>query len=148
MLWILAIVVKKLALGKNLDDSIKKVEFEIKKSDDEKENSKKILSEAQEILDNLPNDIEVIKKTSSEKTLAFKNPIEENTQKTIFNIDRNIKKSVSIEEKKISNLMTERTSKASIALAEQHIKNLLNSNPELHNKYILESLDELDKVKI
>jgi hypothetical protein len=44
--------------------------------------------------------------------------------------------------------MTEKTAKASVELARKHIQDLLNANPELHNKYILESLDELEKVKL
>ena len=148
MIWILAIIVKKLNLGKNFEKSVEDVALEIKKSDDEKAKSQKLRDEAQEILDNLPQDIETIEKSSAEKTKAFKDSIEENTQKAIFNIDQNIKKSLAIEEKKISNLMTEKTSKASVELARKHIQDLLNSNPELHNKYILESLDELDKVKL
>lgn len=148
MICILAAIIKKINLGKNFEKTIENVAAEIKKSDEEKEKYKKILDEAQEILDNLPQDIETIEKSSAEKTKAFKDSIEENTQKAIFNIDQNIKKSLAIEEKKISNLMTEKTSKASIELAKAHIQNLLNANPELHNKYILESLDELDKVKL
>lgn len=148
MIYILAVIIKKLNLGNNFKKSIEDVELEIKKSDNEKEKSKKLLEEAQELLDNLPKDIELIEKTSEEKTKAFRNSIDENTQKSIFNIDRNIKKILSIEEKKISNIMTEKTSKASIELAKKHIENLLNETPELHNKYIMESLDELDKVTI
>ena len=148
MIWILAVIVKKLNLGKNFEKSVEDITLEIKKSDDEKAKAEKLRDEAQEILDNLPQDIETIEKSSAEKTKAFKESIEENTQKAIFNIDKNIKKSLAIEEKKISNLMTEKTSKASVELARKHIQDLLNSNPELHNKYILESLDELDKVKL
>ena len=68
--------------------------------------------------------------------------------KAIFNIEKNIDKVVSIEEKKISNLLTEKTSLASIELAKQHIEKMLEQNPELHNKFIQNSIDELDKVKI
>ncbi len=148
MIWILAAIVKKFNINTNLKNAIANIELEIKKSENEKENSNKKLLEAQETLDNLPKDLETIENTSNEKTVAFKNSIEENTQKTIYNIDNNIKKALAIEEKKISNLITEKTSKASIELAKRHIQDLLNSKPELHNKYIMESLDELDKVSI
>ena len=148
MIWILTVIVKKLNLGNGFKKSVDDIALEIKKSDEAKEKAIEMKDEAQKILDNLPQDIETIEKSSAEKTKAFKDSIEANTQKALFNIDNNIKKSLSIEEKKISNLMTEKTSKASIELARQHIQNLLSKNPELHNKYILESLDELEKVKL
>ena len=127
MIWILAVIVKKLNLGKGFEKSVDDIVLEIKKSDEAKEKAIELKDEAQRILDDLPQDIETIEKSSAEKTKAFKD---------------------SIEEKKISNLITEKTSKASIELARQHIQDLLNKNPELHNKYILESLDELEKVKL
>ena len=148
MIWILAVIVKKLNIGKGFEKSVEDIVLEIKKSDEEKEKAIELRDEAQKILDNLPEDIDTIEKSSAEKTKAFKESIEENTQKVLFNIDNNIKKTLAIEEKKISNLMTEKTSKASIELARQHIQDLLHKNPELHNKYILESLDELEKVKL
>ena len=148
MLIILGAIINKLNLSKNFETSIKNVELEIKKSEDEKEKAKTNLKDAQKILDNLPQDIETIEKSSAEKTQAFKSSIEEHTHSSLLNIEKNIRKSLAIEEKKISNIITEKTSKASIELAKTHIQNLLNSNPDLHNKYILESLDELDKVNL
>lgn len=148
MIWILAVIVKKLNLGKGFEKSVDDIVLEIKKSDEAKEKAIELKDEAQRILDDLPQDIETIEKSSAEKTKAFKDSIEENTQKALFNIDNNIKKTLAIEEKKISNLITEKTSKASIELARQHIQDLLNKNPELHNKYILESLEDLEKVKL
>ena len=53
-----------------------------------------------------------------------------------------------IEEKKISNLVTKKTSKESIDLAKNKLIDLLKKEPELHNQFIQQSLDELDKVKI
>lgn len=148
MLWILGVIVKKLNLGKVFDKSVEDVALEIKKSDDEKSRTQKIRDNAQEVLDNLPHDIEKIEKTSREKTNAFKLSIEENTQRNIFNLDETVKKALAIEEKKISNLLTEKTSKDSIELAKKHLEQLFETDPELHTKYILESLDELDKVKL
>lgn len=148
MLWILGVIVKKLNLGKVFDKSVEDVALEIKKSDDEIVRTRKLRDNAQEVLDNLPHDIEAIEKTSKEKTNAFKLSIEENTQRNIFNLDESVKKAIAIEEKKISNLLTEKTSKDSIELAKKHIEHLFETNPELHTKYILESLDELDKVKL
>ena len=110
--------------------------------------SKKVLKEAKKLIDGLPQDIEVLEQNSADKIKVFKEKIEENTQKTIFDIEKNVDRAVSIEEKKISNLITEKTSHNSMELAKQHILKQLDENPELHNQFILNSLNELDKVKL
>lgn len=148
MLYILYAIIKKVNLGKSFDTSISGIETDIKKSDKEKAKSQKILKEAKELLDGLPQDIETLEQNSADKIKVFKEKIEENTQKTIFDIEKNVDRAISMEEKKISNLMTEKTSGYSLEVAKQHILNQLEANPDFHNQFILNSLDELDKVKL
>ena len=100
------------------------------------------------MIEKLPQDIKDLEENSKGKVEVFKDKIDENTQKAIFNIEKNVDRVVSIEEKKISNLLTEKTSLASVELAKQHIEKMLEQNPELHNQFIQNSIDELDKVKI
>lgn len=148
MVTLLAIIVKKMNLGASLEKSIEVVKATISKSDEEKSGAQKKLDSAKDLIEKLPQDIKNLEQTSKEKVEVFKDKIDENAQKAIFNIEKNIDKVVSIEEKKISNLLTEKTSLASIELAKQHIEKMLEQNPELHNKFIQNSIDELDKVKI
>lgn len=148
MLYILYAIIKKVNLGKSFDTSISGIETGIKKSDNEKAKSKKVLKEAKKLIDGLPQDIETLEQNSADKIKVFKEKIEENTQKTIFDIEKNVDRAISMEEKKISNLMTEKTSSYSLEVAKQHILNQLEANPDLHNQFILNSLDELDKVKL
>ena len=148
MVWILYAIVKKLNLGKNFDSSIDSVKAGIQKSDDEKARSEKLLNEAKALIDKLPDDIKTLEKNNIDKVEVFKNQIKEDTHKTIFNMQKNIERAISIEEKKISNLMQERTSCASVELAKQYIVNTLKDNPELHNHFIQSSLDELERVKL
>lgn len=148
MLCILYFIVKKVNLGKNFDSSIAGIEDGIKKSDKEKAKSKKVLKEAKKLIDGLPQDIQILEQNSTDKIKVFKEKIDENTQKTIFEIEKNVERAISIEEKKISNIMTEKTSNYSLDLAKQQILEQLEANPELHNQFILNSLDELDKVKL
>ena len=148
MLCILYFIVKKVNLGKNFDSSIAGIEDGIKKSDKEKAKSKKVLKEAKKLIDGLPQDIQILEQNSTDKIKVFKEKIDENTQKTIFEIEKNVERAISIEEKKISNIMTEKTSNYSLDMAKQQILEQLVANPELHNQFILNSLDELDKVKL
>ncbi|MBD5402776.1 hypothetical protein HDR58_08260 [bacterium] len=148
MLIILGFIVVKLNLKSSLDNSISTVESSIKKSDDEKENSEKVLATSQLQLERLPQDIDNLEKEAQSKAQIFKEKIEESTKKNIEGIKNNIDRAISIEEKKISNLLTGKTIVASVEMAKEQMKQLLTSNPELHGKFIEESLDELDKVKL
>lgn len=148
MVAILAFILKKMNLGAAFDSSISKVDSAIKKSDKEKENSEELLTKAQAAIDKLPQDIEELEREAVSKAEVFKTQIEASTQKAILGIHQNIDRALAIEEKKISNLMTGKTIKASIELAKINIEELLAKNPELHGKFIEESLDELDKVKL
>ncbi len=148
MVAFLAWVVNKINLNSSLEKSIEAVKSTIKKSDDEKLKSHKVLDEAKALIDGLPNDIKTLEKNSAEKIDVFKSQIEAETQKTIYNLEQNIDRVISIEEKKISNILTEKTSSASVELAKQHIINVLKSNTDLHNQFIQNSLDELERVKL
>ena len=61
-------------------------------------------------------------------------------------IEKNISRVISAEEKTLSAQMTQKTLDASIELAKQHIKSLLKDNMDLHNKFIDESIDSIDRV--
>ncbi len=148
MLIILGAIVKKLNLGKSFDGAVDKVKESLKKSDEEKISSQRLIDEAEKLMKQLPQDIETLKNNSKDKASIFKSKIEETTNKTISDIEQNVENAVQIEEKKISNLMCEKTSKASVELAKQYILETLDSNPNLHNKFFMESLEELDKVKL
>ena len=148
MLIILCWIVKKVNMGKSFDNSIASVESGIKKSDNEKLESQEKLKSAQTLIDNLPNDVAELKKSSKDKSEIFKAEIDSNAQKSILSFEKNIESILEVEEKKISNVLTDKTTTASVELAKAHIMKLLQENPELHNKFISDSLDELGKVKL
>lgn len=148
MLIILSVIIKKLNLQKSFNSSIKNVESKILHSDQEKETALTALSNAKNTINKLPADIASLENEAISKSEVFKAQIEESTQKTIFSIHRNADRAISIEEKKISNLITGATIKDSVELAVNNLQNMLDKNPELHKQFIEESLDELDRVKI
>lgn len=148
MVVILAVIVKKMNLSSAMNKSISGVESSIKKSDEEKAISENKLAEAKDKIEKLPVDIKNLEDESVAKADVFKSKIEESTQKTISGIENNIDRVISIEEKKISNIMTGKTVLASVELAKDNIKNLLRTNPELHDKFFEDSLDELDRIKL
>ena len=148
MLFILGWIIRKFSIVGMFDKGISAVEAGIIKSDEEKQMSQTELRSAKAVLESLPNEVQLIKKTNASKIDAFRNRIEESTHKTVFDIEQNIGRAVSIEEKNLSNLLIEKTSRASLELAKQHINRMLSENPDLHNKFISDSLDELDRMKL
>lgn len=148
MLIILGFIIKKVNLQKSFNSSIKNVESKILKSDEVKETAKSSFTGAKSTIDRLPEDIAALEKEALSKSKVFKEQIEESTQKAILTIQKNADRAISIEEKKISNLLTGKTITDSIELAANNLKDMLDNNPELHNKFIEESLEELDRVKL
>ncbi len=148
MLVILGVIIVKMNLKSTLSDAVAGVENSIKNSDKEKEKSENVLQTSKNEFDRLPEVIKNLENEAELKVRVFKDKIEENTQKNIQDIQKNVERSLLIEEEKISNLMTGRTIAASVAMAQDNIRNLLKGNPDLHLKFIDESLDELDKVEL
>lgn len=148
MIVILAVIVKKINVRASLDKSVETIKNTIENSDIEREKAQALLLEAKQKTDALPSDILNLEKEAKSKAEVFKKQIENSTKTSITDIEKNIDRVISIEEKKLSNVITGKTAVASIELAKDNIKNLLKTNPDLHSKFIYESLDELEKVKL
>lgn len=141
-------IIKKLHLSTAFEKSIEAIKNQISNSETEKANSSKILGKNKDLIEKLPNELEEMEKTSQSKLTAFEEKIEDNTRKTIENLVLTTDRIKTIEEKKVSNLLTQSTSKEALELAKNRICELLEKNPEMHNDFIQQSIDELDKVKI
>lgn len=148
MAILLGVIIKKLHLSTAFEKSIEAIKNQISNSETEKANSSKILGKNKDLIEKLPNELEEMEKTSQSKLTAFEEKIEDNTRKTIENLVLATDKIKTIEEKKVSNLLTQSTSKEALELAKNRICELLEKNPEMHNDFIQQSIDELDKVKI
>jgi len=148
MLIILGWVIKKVNIGQILGNGITQIDASIKKSEDEKSVAQKHFEKAQSLVNGLADDIKNLDKNCDEKIKVFETKISENTEKNISDIGKNVEKIISIEEKKISNLVSDSVAKQSIEEAKSKIISMLETNPGLHQKFIQNSIDELDKVKL
>ena len=72
--------------------------------------------------------------------------ISADTDEKVKLIEKNIERVIGAEEKTISAKMTEKTLNASVELAKRHIQGLLDGNPDLHNKFIDESIENVDRI--
>ena len=148
MLIILIYIAQKMNLKTSLENSVKNVETEIQKSDEEKEKSEEIFADSQKAMEKHPQEIDKLEKEAVSKANIFKCEIEETTLKNIQSIEQNVQKSLTIEEEKFSNLLKDQTVIASVEKAKAGIIKQLEENPDLHAKFIAESLDELDRAKL
>lgn len=146
MIWLLVYLCKKIDLGSVLNGSVKNVENYIEKSKTEMNNSKNMVLDSEKLLSKLPSQIEEIQKFSAQKSEIFKKQLEESTKKSIEKINANISRVVEIEEKKISAKVMDYSFNKSINKAKNEIESMLESNPQLHDKFIEDSLCELEKI--
>jgi F0F1-type ATP synthase membrane subunit b/b' len=146
MVWILAVIVRKINLGNAFAKGISEVKTLIDKSENKKKSSQKNLDEVNALIEKLPQDVAELEKLSAQKAKALKKDIVSNTKNSIEKLEKNVEKVISVEEKKISNSLQVESVKASVELAKQQIIKSLAQNPDLHNDFIQSSLDELEKV--
>ena len=133
MLVLLGWILNKLQLGNSFESSIKFIKDSISNSENERKQANKNLQNSKKILSKLPDDIKQMEQNTKEKIEIFKAQIEENTQKTIFEMESNADKIIELEEAKVANILTDKTSLASINMAKKRIVDLLNTNPQMHN---------------
>ena len=146
MIIFLGWVIKKIDLKTSLNNSIKKVEEAIKNSETKKADSQKRLKLINSAMDKLPQKIKKFDDEMNIRTAALKEKLSENAEETISNIQKNIEKDLVLEEKKISSDLQVFVLEKSIENATEKIKQAIKDNPDLHSKFIEESLEDLYKV--
>lgn len=128
---------------KSLQDKIIKIIDEVKKNHkDAKEN----LLNAEKSIEHLGEELETIVNDAKKSAVVISDKILTETQKQLESIESNAQKVIEAEEKMLISNLAKNTSKASIDSAQSHIKNILQQTPSLHEKYINESIDELDRL--
>ena len=72
--------------------------------------------------------------------------IDKVTSKKLQQISTNTKRVVENDGKTLISILSDKTAGNSVESAEKYIRNRLKADPDLHNKYINESIDNLEKV--
>lgn len=148
MIAFLAWVLKKAKVPESLEAGRKKTEDTVNDAVKTKQNSHEGLKDAELSLQGLGSEVEKIFGSANSTLKSLEAKIVEDTEKQIQNIENNIEKIVSSEEGKVKSKLTKGVSNASVALAQQNIEKMLESNKELHDKFIYDSINELDKVEL
>lgn len=136
----------------NLKQKIEKLSNEIKSYVDESENEKldaeKELKNINDKIAKLPLEIDNINRSAdnSVKSLSEKIRIEIETQKQ--DILNNAERLLNLETKKFKSKLVGILSEKSVELVQQNTINQLNSNQDLHKKYIDNAISELDRINL
>ena len=146
LLLIFAILFKKLNVSALVEKIKQDIINTINNAKAERENAKNKLYDAQKSIEHIEEEIKQRLDEASLRGEGIAKQIAANADEQVKLIEKNIARVINAEEKTLSAKITEKTLKASIELAKQHIKNTLVNNPELHNKFIDESIDNIDRV--
>ncbi len=146
LLLIFAILFKKLNVSALVEKIKQDIINTINNAKAERENAKNKLYDAQKSIEHIEEEIKQRLDEASLRGEGIAKQIAANADEQVKLIEKNISRVINAEEKTLSAKITEKTLKVSIELAKQHIKNTLVNNPELHNKFIDESIDNIDRV--
>jgi len=148
LLVIFVIVAQKLKLKEAIEKLRDSIVEAIETSKLAKENAEKHYSDAKSKIEHIEDEISEKLSLASKQADNVASSIREVTERKIRQIENNVKKVIAAEEKTLVTSLTDKTANASIDMARNYVVSRLKNEPELHNKYIEESINELDKVKI
>jgi len=143
---ILAWVFKKInivAIISSLQEKIVKILEEAKIK---KEEAKNRLAQTEKAVKNLPEELKSLIIDATKSAEGIEKKLLEDAQKQVESIKTNAQKVIEAEEKMLTSKLTQKASKASVEIARSNINKSLELNPALHEKYINESIDSLDRL--
>jgi len=145
---ILAYLCKKIDVSAIIDKIQEKIKQMIEDSNTAKENAKNNLYQAEDKVKNVSKEVDTILNDARTTAEKLSEKISEDAQKQVESIKNNAKKIIEAEEKVLYTSLMQKTASASLQTAEKHIRDVLNNNEALHDKYINESIDELDGLNL
>ena len=145
---ILGFLIKKMNVSAQLENLREKIADRITFSQEEREKAKIELENAQNSVANIENEI------AEQKQLAQKN-VEGAVNQTLLNAEHqsekilnNVQTVIANEEKQISSRIINDTTRRAVEAAKNKIIEKLHANPQLHDKYINEAIEDIDKVTL
>lgn len=145
---IIAIVWVKLDINKVFQTLKENISNAIENAKTSKLDADRELKKAKKLFKNIQNEITEQEQQAQKTANAMVNSITKNLEEQLNSIEKNINLAIQNEEKEYSLNLTHETTDKAIKIAEQKIINMLNDNPQLHEKLIQESINELSKVKL
>ena len=149
---VLAIIIiylmKKLRAGAALENLKNAI---IKRIDDSKAEKEKALSElktAEKAVENLDNEIKERYNLAEQNADGVIQQTVMNAENQVSHILQNAENAIENEEKQISAQILKSTAEKALSTAKDIIAARLKDHPELHEKYINEAIEDIDRVKL
>lgn len=145
-LLIFAWIFKKVGIKSMVSSLQHKVVKLLDEAKNEKDEADNLLIQAEQALEKLPEQLGEIIQDATKSADIISNKILNEAKKQVENIELNATKVIAAEEKLLIAKLTKNTSQASVEIAKSHIESVLEEAPGLHEKYINESIDDLDNL--
>lgn len=146
VLAIVLFIVSKFDVKSKLEMIKEEIKAYVDNSSQEKEAAEKDLDEIKEKIKHLPNEIADIKQSAENNIKGIEKRINQEIEDKKKDIENNAKRILGLETKKFKSRLSGILSQASIDLAKKNALEQLNNNRELHDKYINEAIDEIDRI--
>ncbi len=143
---ILAWVFKKIDVNSTITLLQEKIIKAINDAKKERDDAHSKLLNAEKAVENLGSELGKIVTEAEKSAESINKKILEEAQKQISGLEANAEKIIAAEEKLVVSNLAKSTSKESLVNAETKIKDALAQTPTLHEKYINQSIDELDRL--
>lgn len=143
LLLIFAILYKKLNVSNTIDNLKSEIIKRIEDAKNERLNAIQRLKNAQVSVENLDDEIKSQLSEATQKAENLSKQIYECTDKKLKQINLNTQKIIEGEEKTLSAKLNEKVLKSAVEVAKARIIAELEANPNLHEKFISESIGEI-----
>lgn len=141
---LLGLIMKKVNAAGAISSLQQKIVKIIDEAKQEKADALNALNQAEKAVENLSTELKEIVDDAQKSANVLGEKILNEAKKQVEDIENNAKKVIEAEEKLLISKLAKQTSQQSVEAAKSHITNVLNETPTLHEKYINESIDELD----
>lgn len=145
---IIAFILKKLNVSLALENLKNTIIKRLENSKNEKEKAISELEKAEKAVEHLDNEIQENYKIAEQNVDGVIKQTLINAENQVKHIEQNVQTAILNEEKQISAKILRSTASKALETAKNKIISRLNEHPELHEKYINEAIDDIDKVEI
>lgn len=148
MIALFAFIAHKIKVSQKIEDHRASIQKNIDDSDLFKKTAEEELKNVSKSLENLPHELESIIQKAEKTAKAFEEKTKEDTNKLIESMKQNTDKQLQADEKFTNSSILKNVSLASVDIAQKQVQKALESNKDLHRKFINEFIDEIDRLEI
>lgn len=148
VLAVLLFIMSKLNMAEKIDNLRNDIKSYIEESSAEKQTAKDKLDEINKKIEHLPEELEDIKSSAESNIQGMVKRIELEIEDKKKDIENNANRILDLEIKNFKSKLSAVLSEASVNLSRKNAAEQLQNNRELHDKYIYEAIEEIDKVNL